>query len=118
MTDRQFQEAQEELVEDIYEEYGLAVEVHLLGEEKELRRRWLNCPFPVVIIDFSGEEKISAADVAKNSIWLDMTASEVKRHRLEDRNTQIAYFSLKKEWKQPQKARNYLDTISKNRYNT
>ena len=30
---------------------------------------------------------------------------------------QIRYFSMKKEWKDPRKAREYLDTISKNGYN-
>lgn len=118
LAERQFQEAESDLVEDIYEEYGLAVEVHLLEEEKDFRKLRLTCRLPAVVIDFCEEERISVVDVAKGSIWLDMGACETKRHRLEDRNTQIAYFSLKKEWKQPQKALNYLDTISKNGYNT
>lgn len=118
LTQRQFREEQSLLVEDIYEEYGLAVELRLLEEEGDLRRLRLVCKLPTIVIDFCEEERVSAADVAKGSIWLDMTSSETKRHRLEDRNTEIAYFSLKKEWKQPQKALNYLDTISKNGYNT
>ena len=118
LTKRQFREAESLLVEDIYEEYGLAVEVRLLEEERDLRKLCLVCKLPTVVIDFCEEERVSAADVAEGSIWLDMTSSETKRHRLEERNTKIAYFSLKKEWKQPQKALNYLDTISKNGYNT
>lgn len=118
LPERQFREAESTLVEAIYEEYGLAVEVRLLEEERDFRKLRLVCKLPVVVIDFCEEERVSAADVAKGSIWLDMTSSETKRHRLEERNTKNAYFSLKKEWKQPQKALNYLDTISKNGYNT
>lgn len=118
LLQRQYGEAEEELVEEIYEEYGLAVEVRLLEEEGDWRRMRLACKIPMVLVDFCEEEKISAADVARGSIWLDMNASEVKRCRLEDRNTGIAYFSLKKEWKRPQNALYQLDTNSKNGYNT
>ena len=115
---KQFRDAEQELIEEIYEEYGLAVEVRLLEEEKDYRRMLLVSPFPVVVIDFSKEIRIPTADVKVGSIWLDMSALEEKRRRVEERNTGIAYFSLKKEWKQPQKAPYQLDTNSKNGYNT
>lgn len=115
---RQYRETEQELAEIICEEYGLAVDVRLLEEEKEYRRMAFVCPFPVVVVDFSEEPRIPVADVARNSIWLDMSALEEKRRRIEERNTGIAYFSLKKEWKQPEKALYQLDTISKNGYNT
>lgn len=115
---RQFGECEQELVDMIYDEYGLAVEVRLLEEEKDYRRMRLGCQIPTVLIDFCQEERVSGTDVAKGSIWLDMTSSEEKRRRLEERNTGINYFSLKKEWKQPQKAPYQLDTICKNGYNT
>lgn len=118
LQERQFGQAEQELVEEIYEEYGLAVEVRLLEEEKDYRRMQLVCPLPVVVMDFSNEMRIPTADVSKGSIWLDMSSLEEKRRRLEERNTGIAYFSLKKEWKQPQKAPYQLDTNSKNGYNT
>lgn len=115
---RQFGEEEQELVDMIYDEYGLAVEVRLLEEERDYRRMRLSCQVPTVLVDFCEEEKVSGAEVAKGSIWLDMTSSEVKRQRLEGRNEGIHYFSLKKEWKQPQKPLYKLDTISKNGYNT
>lgn len=118
LQERQFGDVEQELVEEIYEEYGLAVEVKLLKEEKDYRRMQLVCPQPVVVVDFSEEPRIPTSDVGKGSIWLDMSALEEKRRRLEERNTGIAYFSLKKEWKQPQKALYQLDTNSKNGYNT
>jgi len=76
------------------------------------------CLHPSLVLDFSEADRIATADVPRGSIWLDMAASEEKRRRIEDRNTGIRYFSLKKEWKQPQKALNHLDTTSKNGYNT
>ncbi len=118
LPQRQFREQQQDFVEQLYEEYGLAVDVRLLSEEGDYRRMRLMCRTPSIILDFSGEERISAADIAKGSIWLDMSSLEMKRRRMEDRDTGIHYFSLKKEWKQPQKARYHLDTASKNRYNT
>lgn len=118
LLERQFGEEEQELVDVIYDEYGLAVEVRLLNEEKDYRRMRLNCQVPTVVIDFCEEEKISGADVAEGSIWLDITSSELKRQRLEGHNSGIRYFSLKKEWKQPEKALYKLDTTSKNGYNT
>lgn len=116
--ERQFREEQEELVDVLYEEYGLAVDVRLLSEEESFAKAHPTCREPSVVLDFSEEDRIPTVDVARGSIWLDMASSEEKRRRIEDRDTGISYFSLKKEWKEPQKALNYLDTISKNGYNT
>lgn len=115
---RQFREEQQELVEMLEEEYGLAAQVRLLSEEESYKQIYPVCRVPSLILDFSETDRIPTADVAGGSIWLDMGSSEEKRRRIEDRDTGIRYFSLKKEWKQPQKALNYLDTIGKNGYNT
>ncbi len=115
---RLYGEAEREIVEDICEEYGLLVEVQLLECEEDYRRLRLTGLQPQMIVDFSGAEKISAADLPEGSIWLDMEACEAKRTRIEERDQKILYFSLKKEWKQPQKALFYLDTAHKNGYNT
>lgn len=118
LPQRQFREEHQELVEMLSEEYGLAAEVRLLSEEESYRQVYPMCRFPSLILDFSETDRIPTADVARGSIWLDMASSEDKRRRIEDRDTGIRYFSLKKEWKQPQKALNYLDTMGKNGYNT
>ena len=115
---RQFREELQELVEDIYDEYGLAVDVHLLEDEDAYRKTRISCALPTVVLDFSEADRVPTADIAKGSLWLDMASSEEKRRRIEERNTGIHYFSLKKEWKQPQKALFHLDTNSKNGYNT
>lgn len=115
---RQFREEQQELVEMLEEEYGLAAQVRLLSEEESYKQIYPVCRVPSLILDFSEADRIPTADVTGGSIWLDMGSSEEKRRRIEDRDTGIRYFSLKKEWKQPQKALNYLDTIGKNGYNT
>ncbi|MBE5884665.1 MAG: hypothetical protein E7291_09710 [Lachnospiraceae bacterium] len=115
---RQFRVEQQEMVDILYEEYGLAVEVKLLEERESYMQVYPICLHPSLVLDFSEADRIATADVPRGSIWLDMAASEEKRRRIEDRNTGIRYFSLKKEWKQPQKALNHLDTTSKNGYNT
>ncbi len=114
----QYTQEVENFIEEFFEEYGLAVKVHILeAEEKWIRVRPASQE-AVNVLDFSGEEKISACDMAKGSVWLDMDSLDGKWRRIETRNPKITYFSLKKQWKQRQKAPMYLDTTNKNRYNT
>lgn len=105
-------------LEDFYEEYGLAVEVHLLENEADWFGVRPSSVVPVNVLDFTGEEKLSACDVARGSIWLDMDSLDGKWERMEARNPGINYFSLKNQWKQRQKEAICLDTINKNGYNT
>ncbi|MBR6664153.1 MAG: hypothetical protein IKL22_00360 [Lachnospiraceae bacterium] len=105
----------EELQEMLLEEYGMLTEVLLIGagEFKKLR---LRSEEPVLVIDFSGQESIAVSGLKKGSIWVDMTASDAKRHATEDRFTGVHYYSLrtvcKRDMQQP------LDIISKFAYNT
>ena len=118
LPERQFREEQQELTDELYDEYGLATELRLLSEEESYKQVYPVCHVPALVLDFSETDRIPTVDVARGSIWLDMASCEEKRRRIEDRDTGIHYYSLKKEWKQPQKALNYLDTIGKNGYNT
>lgn len=96
----------EEWVEDFYQETGMTASVrqqHLPGV--------IHCTVPTMILDFSGVSGIPVCGVERGSIWLDMDSLEEKRRRIEERNTGITYFSMKKHWKG-------IDTFSKNRYNT
>lgn len=111
MKPEQYTEAVQEFIEAFYQEYGLAISVQLLEEGEEWIRFRPSGVMAVNVLDFSGEEKLSACDVGKGSIWLDMDSLEGKERRIETRCPQIAYFSLKKQW-------SHLDTIHKNRYNT
>lgn len=115
---RQYREEQQELVERLEEEYGLLVDVRILDTEDTFRQFRICCRKRAVILDFCEETRLLIADVAKGSIWLDLSSLEEKRRRIEERNTGIHYFSLKKEWKQPQIVPYYLDTTGKNGYNT
>lgn len=114
----QYTEAVQGLIEEFYEEYGLAITVKLLEEGEEWIRVRPSSVQPVNVLDFSGEEKLSACAIAKGSVWLDMDSLEGKERRMDVRSPQIGYCSLKKQWKQLQKEPSYLDTIGKNRYNT
>ncbi len=94
-----------------YEEFGLAIDMRVIDSEEEYKRVRLESKLPVNVLDFSEEEKIQTADLPEGSIWLDMSSMEEKRRRIEERHTDIFYFSLKKHWKQ-------IDTTNKNGYNT
>ena len=115
---RQFGQGEQTFVDEICRQYGLAVDVRLLDSAVDYKQLRTESVFPVTVLDFSGEEKMSCADLAAGSSWLDMESMETKRERLERQSAKTAYFSLKKEWKEPQKALFQLDTIPKNRYNT
>lgn len=117
LTERQYREEEDWLVEELEEEYGLIPGLHLLATDSDYRRIRLQDTEPCVVLDFCDNEKIYGADLGKGSIWLDFTASEEKERRFAIQCPGILYFSLKKEWKEPRKALEYLDTISKNGYN-
>lgn len=116
LPEREYTQKVQQFAEDFYEEYGLVMDIRLLHEE------WVRVRpesvVPVNVLDFTGEEKISACDVADGSIWLDMDSVDGKNRRMETRKPGVSYFSLKKLWKQRQKQAFCLDTLSKNGYNT
>ncbi len=101
LPERLYDEKLQDFLEDFYEEYGIAAALQLLAEGEDLRRTVLSGRAACNILDFSEEEKNPLPELAEGSIWLDMSSLEGKRRRLEERNTGIRYFSLKKEWKQP-----------------
>lgn len=100
---KDYTEAVEEFIDNFYEEYGLAIEVHLMEERQDWRRVSFSCREPVKVLDFSGEPKVSIQGVIKGSVWLDMDAMDAKAERMEVRNQGIKYFSLKKLWQGLQK---------------
>ncbi len=107
----QYTEAVQDFQDEFYEEYGMVIAIQVLEPGEEWVRVRPSAVTPVNILDFSGEEKLSACDVIQGSVWLDMDSLEGKERRMEGRSPQISYFSLKKQWA-------HLDTIGKNRYNT
>lgn len=108
----------QDFLEDFYEETGLAVETQFPEEGQPMVRVRPASAVPVNVLDFSGEEKLSAGEMPEGSIWLDMDSLEGKNRRMEARNQKVLYVSLKKDWNQYQKAAIRLDTIGKSRYNT
>ena len=105
----------EELQEMLLEEYGMLTEVHLTTG-REYGKLRIQSEGPVLVIDFSGKEPLSVLSLKKGSIWLDMDASEAKRHAMEDRRTGVQYYSLKTIWKR--EMLQTLDIISNFAYNT
>lgn len=89
------------------EEYGLCTEW-----KKSLQP---DSAEPALVLDYSGKEKIYVWDIVPDSIWIDMTSMEMRRHALEDRETGIYYLSLKSIWRT--EILQTLDTIRKIQYN-
>ena len=117
LTDREYREEEDELTWELEDEYGLIPEIRLLPEAADYDRVRLEAAAPCVVLDFCDSDKVYGGGLAAGSIWLDFPASEDKAHRALVQCPQIRYFSMKKEWKDPRKALEYLDTISKNGYN-
>lgn len=122
ILDEQYAETHSEELEDFaenfYQEYGLAVSMEQVHGENGFRKMQLVCKEPANILDFSGEDMISTAEVAKGSIWLDMQSSEEKCRRFTQRDTGIQYLSLREKCRHMQKKSFCLDTTDKNEYNT
>ncbi len=91
----------EGLWEDLFEEYGVVTDIHLLEEQNAYRKLPAVSLLPCNVLDFSKEERISPFLVPPGSIWLDFDGTEEKWHRIESRNAKISYFSLRKEWENP-----------------
>ena len=117
LTDREYREEEDELTWELEDEYGLIPEIRLLPEAADYDRVRLEATAPCVVLDFCDSDKVYGGGLAAGSIWLDFPASEEKERRVTSGCPQIRYFSMKKEWKDPRKALEYLDTISKNGYN-
>ena len=117
LTDREYREEEDELTWELEDEYGLIPEIRLLPEAADYDRVRLEATAPCVVLDFSDSDKVYGGGLAAGSVWLDFPASEEKERRVTSGCPQIRYFSMKKEWKDPRKALEYLDTISKNGYN-
>ncbi len=106
LLEREYKEELKEGLEELFEEYGVAADIHFLREDSAYRKLPPLHALPCNVLDFSGEEKISPWAPPTGSIWIDFDSSEEKRRRIESRGEEVKYFSLIKEWKQPEKVGN------------
>lgn len=102
LRERELTAEAEGLLEDLFEEYGVAADIHLLDDRNAYRKLSAVSLFPCNVLDFSKEERISPFVAPVGSIWLDFDGTVEKWHRIEGRNSKIHYFSLIKEWENPQ----------------
>lgn len=105
----------EMLREELCEEYGMITDLKLVAPGEFPKER-LRSKERILVIDFSGQQKLSVLGLARGSIWVDMDSSEEKRHLIEDRPTGVKYLSLNTIWQR--EMQETLDTISKFAYNT
>lgn len=92
-------EETEELAEDFYLEYGLAIALHPLGNRHPFRSLRLHYSEPVCVLDFTEEEKFFAGELAKDSVWLDFASVEEKGRRLGRLFPGVGYDSLLLRWR-------------------
>lgn len=100
ISEEAYETAEGELVEELELEYGLLVNLTLV-KDAEYRRCLLHSAQPVVVWDFSAEEKPWVTDLPECSIWYDFTGNGRKQSHIQRRNYKIHYFSLKKQWGEP-----------------
>lgn len=99
LKESEFNGELEKLAAFLFEEYGLASDIHFLEEAAGYKKLPFLGALPCNILDFSREEKVSCQAAPADSIWLDFDGLEEKRQRFELRRTRVQYFSLVKEWK-------------------
>ncbi len=98
LPEEEYTEELEELLEDFYEENGLAAALQLLPGKCPFSRLRPECPEPCSILDFTEEYRISSSGLPEGSVWIDMASREEKGRRLTLRGD-IRYVSLKEYWK-------------------
>ncbi len=98
----------EVLREHLLDVYGL-----LVSWEKNLQP---TSEEAALVLDYCEKANVYIWGIARESIWVDMTSMEERRHALEDRDTGIRYISLKSFWKR--EMLQTLDTVDKIKYNT
>lgn len=94
----------EDFAECFYQEQGLAVTIERVQGKGAFEKLRPACKEPANILDFTGEDKVSAGWAEKGSIWLDMGSSEEKCRRIVQRNSELQYYSLRERWRQTQKS--------------
>ncbi|MDE6166991.1 MAG: hypothetical protein K2G28_00840 [Acetatifactor sp.] len=98
LPEAEYTEELEDLLEDFYEEYGLAPALQLLPGKRPYSRLRMECPEPCNILDFTEEACIASSSLPEGSVWIDMASREEKARRLAVRGG-IKYVSLKEYWK-------------------
>ena len=93
-----FTEELQDLVEEFYDEYGLAIDLHLLEGKRVYSRLLLEVADPVCVLDFSGEPNVPVSGLARCSIWIDFASVEEKARRISERGEGISCFSMKEIW--------------------
>lgn len=116
LTDREYREEEEELTWELEDEYGLIPEIRLLPEAADYDRVRLKAAAPCLVLDFATAIKSTAAG------WQRAASGWIFRHRRKRNavsrpDVRRSVIFHEKEWKDPRKALEYLDTISKNGYN-
>lgn len=94
VTGQEYKADMENLIEELYSEFGLMVTVQILGEGETYRRLEKLMPVSCNVLDFTGERRFSRHIVPSGSIWYDMDADEEKRIALTELTDNITYKSL------------------------
>ena len=95
-------EQMEDFVEDFYQEYGLAINLHFLLEDVTYAR--IRIPDrhyrePLNVLDFTGDKYLPTFTPPEGSVWLDFFSVSEKEKRVEARRLKVEYVSLRKLWR-------------------
>lgn len=112
LTEREYREEEEWLTGELEDEYGLIPEIRLLAENADYGRVRLQGTKPCVVLDFATMKRSTAAG------WQRAASGWIFRHRRKRNavsrpDVRRSVIFHEKEWKDPRKALEYLDTISK-----
>lgn len=89
----------QDLAEDFYEEYGLAISPEPWTGGRASLRLSEGGP-PVCVLDFAGGETAYGGVLPEGSVWIDFCSAEEMERRFLRRKTGVNYVSLKKYWRE------------------
>lgn len=99
LSEKETTEEIRDIVEDFYQDSGLAITLRPLEGRPDFRFMGLESGEPVCVLDFSTEKRVYGDGLAAGSIWFDFTSLEEKERRLARFGDGIRYVSVKKRWR-------------------
>ena len=98
VPDHTYRGQAEAIAEEIYQEYGLPIDLRFLPEGASFARIQIDGKYlaeTMNVLDFTGEKYVPPLQLVPDSVWLDMAAMEEKEKRILSRRMRVRYVSLR-----------------------
>lgn len=99
---KDYEDRLENLIDELYEEYGLAVKLQIIDRD-DYRHLNVTTALTCNILDCTGEENIRVSGVSKGCRWFDLGNSGDKYRKIENTCRDVIYYSVVDMFENPEK---------------